>query len=257
MQPSMKDKEIIFVVGLGRSGSSLLAGMLHKFGFNMGDRLIKADSGNPSGYYEDMELLGINEEILEESNATIRDITLTPKSTKRIEKRIDKWIANRLKYGKSGGKDPRVRLTLPLFMQRKPEVFKRVIYIQRERESSAKSLLKRDNVPLDISRKLWDTYTKRGVKDLKNLGLEVYEIQLEPFTKNLEKEFKKLVNWLGIKGDTQAAISHYKENNKQIIKDSKLVKGLRKVKVGILKKSWEKLPLDKRLKIKEALQRRK
>ena len=53
------DKEIILVTGLGRSGTSLLSGMLHKYGLFMGDNLFYADEGNPNGYYEDQNFIYI------------------------------------------------------------------------------------------------------------------------------------------------------------------------------------------------------
>ena len=48
------------VVTTGRSGSSLLAGMLDKLGVFMGDPLVPADRNNPSGHWEDQTFKHLN-----------------------------------------------------------------------------------------------------------------------------------------------------------------------------------------------------
>lgn len=45
------------ILSLPRTGSSLLAGMLHDNGVSMGNDFKEADEHNPSGYYEDRELV--------------------------------------------------------------------------------------------------------------------------------------------------------------------------------------------------------
>ena len=53
-------KEIIIVLGMHRSGTSLIAGVLHEMGVNMGSNLMKADEYNPKGYFEDIEIYKFN-----------------------------------------------------------------------------------------------------------------------------------------------------------------------------------------------------
>lgn len=50
----------IIVVGTGRSGTSVVAGMLHKLGIHMGDNFIPADNNNVAGTFEDVEFAKIN-----------------------------------------------------------------------------------------------------------------------------------------------------------------------------------------------------
>jgi hypothetical protein len=52
------------ILGSGRSGTSMLAGMLHSTGYYMGDQLLPASSSNPKGYFEDRALNDINEDLL-------------------------------------------------------------------------------------------------------------------------------------------------------------------------------------------------
>ncbi len=51
-------------MGSGRSGTSMISGILHDAGYFMGDLLYPATSSNPKGYFESSEINGINEQIL-------------------------------------------------------------------------------------------------------------------------------------------------------------------------------------------------
>jgi hypothetical protein len=52
------------ILGSGRSGTSMLAGMLHSTGYYMGDQLLPPTSSNPKGYFEDRALNNLNEDLL-------------------------------------------------------------------------------------------------------------------------------------------------------------------------------------------------
>ena len=52
------------VVGCGRSGTSLAAGILAESGCDPGADLVPADSGGPTGFFESRQLNAINERLL-------------------------------------------------------------------------------------------------------------------------------------------------------------------------------------------------
>jgi hypothetical protein len=52
------------ILGAGRSGTSMLAGSLAKAGYFMGENLIPARQANPKGFFEDVEVNMINEDLL-------------------------------------------------------------------------------------------------------------------------------------------------------------------------------------------------
>jgi len=52
------------VVGSGRSGTSLVAGLVASAGHHMGRRLARANRANPRGFFEDLRTILVNEEIL-------------------------------------------------------------------------------------------------------------------------------------------------------------------------------------------------
>lgn len=54
----------VVVVGSGRSGTSLVAGLMAGAGYHMGRRLLRGNQANPRGFFEDLRTLLVNEEIL-------------------------------------------------------------------------------------------------------------------------------------------------------------------------------------------------
>lgn len=54
----------LFVLGAGRSGTSLLAGLFQHSGLHMGDQPYVARDANPTGFFEDRLVNGLNEELL-------------------------------------------------------------------------------------------------------------------------------------------------------------------------------------------------
>ena len=57
----MKD---CLIMGFGRSGTSLMGGMLHQAGYYMGKDLYPPRHSNPKGFFENANINGINERIL-------------------------------------------------------------------------------------------------------------------------------------------------------------------------------------------------
>jgi len=54
----------VFILGSGRSGTSMVAGALAKAGYFMGENLVPAREANPKGFFEDIEVNMINEDLL-------------------------------------------------------------------------------------------------------------------------------------------------------------------------------------------------
>ena len=54
---------LVIVLGMHRSGTSALTGLLHRLGFCLGDRLLEASTANEKGYFESVDILLKNEVI--------------------------------------------------------------------------------------------------------------------------------------------------------------------------------------------------
>lgn len=55
----------LIILGCGRSGTSMLAGLFRNAGYFMGEKLIPADESNPRGYYQSERVVFVNERLLE------------------------------------------------------------------------------------------------------------------------------------------------------------------------------------------------
>ena len=63
-EPGGEAADRLFVLGAGRSGTSLVAGLFRRSGLYMGDAPYKPRQANPHGFFEDREVNSINEALL-------------------------------------------------------------------------------------------------------------------------------------------------------------------------------------------------
>lgn len=124
----------LFVLGAGRSGTSLLAGLFRHSGLFMGDAAYRSRAANPHGFFEDREVNAINEALLApllptpvatdaaygcdaltEGQRWLARLPLAsqPQATPELQQRIEALYAR----GPSCFKDPRFCHTLAVWRQ--------------------------------------------------------------------------------------------------------------------------------------------
>ena len=64
LQPAGGPSDRLFVLGAGRSGTSLVTGLFRSSGLHMGEQPYLPREANPHGFFEDREVNSINEELL-------------------------------------------------------------------------------------------------------------------------------------------------------------------------------------------------
>ena len=72
----MGDRQVIFILGVARSGTSALARVLSLCGCTLPDGLKEGNEGNPRGFWEPLEAARFNDEFLLRHAATYSDPTL-------------------------------------------------------------------------------------------------------------------------------------------------------------------------------------
>jgi len=77
---SMVEHQVIFVLAMGRSGTSMLARILSICGARLPEALIAPTFGNPTGYWEPATALKLNEEVLHRHNSSWYDPSLEVQS---------------------------------------------------------------------------------------------------------------------------------------------------------------------------------
>ncbi|SFM74881.1 sulfotransferase family protein [Thermodesulforhabdus norvegica] len=162
-------KVAIVVLGMHRSGTSAMAGVLHHLGVNMGKLLLEANKYNKKGYYENKNIVDFNRsKLLPKLNMTCTDLNL-PSSDSIEALTADKNMISaamdviRQDYEHSvvfGMKDPRLCLLFPFWDKVLCEMgcAVKVIIMYRNPLEVALSLLNRDKIPVVYGVVLWARY---------------------------------------------------------------------------------------------------
>src|SRR5262245_28150013 len=120
----------VCIVGMHRSGTSMVAKLLHESGLHLGNAsdLMPADAHNEDGYWEHVRFLELNEAILNELGAAWDSpphLTADWKRLSALPQVRGQADALFQEFGGSepwGWKDPRTSLTLPFWLERCPDL---------------------------------------------------------------------------------------------------------------------------------------
>lgn len=163
-----KGKKLIFVLGMHRSGTSVLARMLNLLGVDLGVDLIEAQAGvNEKGFWEHAEVVEINEALLSRLDSCWYDIRPLPESWWQgvelddLKDRAGAFLATAFSSDLSVIKDPRLCRLLP-FWQQVAETAgwaAVVVLANRHPDEVAASLCKRDPLDESTARLLWLRYS--------------------------------------------------------------------------------------------------
>ena len=149
----------LLVLGMHRSGTSCLAGMLQLAGFDVGI-VSQWDPDNRKGNRENSNFFKLNTSLLESAGG---DWTLpvkvkkpTPSERKKYFEKLQQEFSD---VGPWMLKDPRSLLTLDFWLEVLPNI--RLIGIFRSPLSVAQSLSIRNAMPIINGLRLWTAYNKR------------------------------------------------------------------------------------------------
>ena len=121
----------IFIIGMHRSGTSMITGILHKCGLELGKNLLMGARDNPLGHFESRRFIRINQEILIRNGGRWfnppKDIRFHPGMKKKMREFVNGFNPQKI----SGFKDPRICLTFPLWREViHPEPIKAVMVVR-------------------------------------------------------------------------------------------------------------------------------
>lgn len=155
----------ICITGMHRTGTSLVAGLLHRHGLWLGDEadIMQANPFNPDGYFENDRLVEIDDAILAlfggswSSPPEFPDAwTEDPRLAGILEDARAKGQRLAASGRRWGFKDPRAALTLPFWLSALGELT--VIVTLRNPLETAQSLNRRDHMPLQQGMALWSAH---------------------------------------------------------------------------------------------------
>ena len=164
----------VAVVSIGRSGTSVISRILHEvLSIDFGDEAdhIPRNHNNPDGYFENREMLELNERILAAVNgAVLRPpamdafVRLDPANRKNLtetaSERLNYYAASKPSFG---WKDPRLSLTFPIWKAAVPNVVAVIVF--RDPRAVMRSIADQlDVAPTSLSG-LWLDYYRRIFRD--------------------------------------------------------------------------------------------
>lgn len=162
----------VLVIGMHRSGTSLVAGALAHAGAYLGPEtdLMPASADNAKGYWENIGFVDLNRKFLSALGAEWYDPPLLPADTLKnpeipaLQSEARRMVAEEFeKHPLWAGKDPRMTVLLPLWRPAIPKP--RFVVCVRNPLDVAGSLLKRDGISLEYAAALWHIYTLRALVD--------------------------------------------------------------------------------------------
>ena len=207
-----KNKRIIAVTGVPRSGTSVITRGLKVLGVNLGTSLEPANFSNEKGYFEDSDINNLNYAFLEllferPDYAILVDLKKIPQQVIEafkvpaktlIEKRLDE-------YDIFGFKDPFMSKILPIWKDIFTETGIYVSYVIpcRNPLSVARSINKKGNIDYIIAYYLWFSGMLSSIIYL--AGEKVVFVDYDDMLKDPKKQIKRISESLSLEFDPNSS----------------------------------------------------
>jgi ubiquinone/menaquinone biosynthesis C-methylase UbiE len=171
-------KNLVVVLGMHRSGTSLLANLLTVLGVDLGQNLLSADCNNEAGYWEQKQIYRIHDDLLE----TLGRRWIGPAGTvpfppqwwkqpeiKPFRDRLETIVESEISRTGNiwGFKDPRTSRLLPLWKGIFSKLDLEPLYLLALRQPSAvvQSIVRRDKISAARAELLWLLHNLDAVRD--------------------------------------------------------------------------------------------
>lgn len=167
-------RKCILVLGMHRSGTSALAGSMHKLGVTLGSELLEPSFDNADGFFEHKCVVSLNDRLL----SFLGGSWIEPPCLS-----ADWWLHEELAAFRGEAraileldfhgqalfaiKDPRLCLLLPFWIHvlQSLRIDPLAIHLVRAPEEVADSLFRRDQLPPHVAVGLWERYVSDAERD--------------------------------------------------------------------------------------------
>jgi hypothetical protein len=194
----------VCVLGMHRSGTSLVAGLMRHLGIDLGpdDALLPPDSNNPSGYFELTELVHLNNEILAHYGGSWDELPELPRGWEdsdelaQIRDRARRLLSRRFAASPQWGwKDPRTCVTLPFWQGLVPGL--RYVICVRNPVDVAHSLRAREGEERELAEHALDWLRHTASALAYTAGRPRVVVHYERFFEDAEHEVRRLAAFVG------------------------------------------------------------
>lgn len=171
LQPVLSEpRPPVAILGMHRSGTSMVAKLLHDAGLNMGaaDELMPPAEENPEGFYEHLAFVRLNDEVLNAAGAgwdcpPPTGVNWASERFAPFRERARLLAGQFAGHAVWGWKDPRTSLTFPFWRSALGSV--KAIAVVRNPLEVVTSLHRRNGFSIALSLTLWQIYAERILAD--------------------------------------------------------------------------------------------
>jgi len=202
---------IHIILGMHRSGTSLLAGLLHHSGITMGEDKVfipRPSPENPRGFYENILFRRLNDRILKKQGYIVKKwkpyLACEPAPSKMQRRKMSHLIETyNTRYSHWGWKDPRQMLTAACWFQLLQEMglFEqvRIVFTIRHPLSVALSMKNRGNVEtMEQGMLVWELYNRHCLQTIDEYKPSCFYLEMEDFSSNQNEVIKEVSNYTGV-----------------------------------------------------------
>jgi hypothetical protein len=221
MQENGQKQPLIVVLGMHRSGTSVLTRGLKVLDVALGENLMpEHEPTNPKGFFEDIDVNELNEELLchlglkWDSLCDLTSIDIQSLDLQDLSQRAKNLLTDKMKEatGVFAVKNPRLCILLPFWMPLFEELNLDVSYIiaHRHPTSVAHSLQKRDSFTLQKGYILWYRHMLSSLRETESQKRIV--VSYDSLLENPESELKRISVFLKKDFDISSnSLNEYKE----------------------------------------------
>jgi len=163
--------DVICIVGMHRSGTSMVARLLNLCGLYLGpeELLLGPNRGNPQGHFEHMGFLEIDEALMRHFGGGLYNLPPVESgwendpSIEALRRKAQALIGTFADHAPWGWKEPRTTLLLPFWKKLIPNI--RFVVCVRSPLEVANSLNKREAMPIQEGAFLWNLYMQSAVRN--------------------------------------------------------------------------------------------
>ena len=195
---------IVLVTGHHRSGTSATAGSLQRLGIELGDKLMPPAGDNPKGFFEDLRVVRVHDQLLSALGARWDKPRAVPADWQdtaaagKAEARLKALLLDFCQTADTFAiKDPRACLFMPLWQRAAQLTGSRltVLLTQRRQEAICQSLITRNGWLPDRALGVWNGYEEAISKWAPELPVVVM-----PFPDGVwqAQEWERVAQGLGI-----------------------------------------------------------
>ncbi len=187
MTPESSRKNLV-VLGMHRSGTSMIAGLLARCGWYVGedDELMEAAADNPRGFYERQDVVAINQSLLQDQGRDWFNPVLCQPISRSDD--IADLMASLGEHSPWLIKDPRLAITWTAWASDLENA--QLVFVYRSPLAVASSLRSRHGFPLEQGLLLWEYYNRQIVSILD--GKQVSCVSYDRFSEAPEQQWRKL-----------------------------------------------------------------